>query len=154
MITPLSGSEGWNSVLVQVMRAIVTTQELSVAAHEALVIRSGNGAMVSFNGTVRDRDHGREVLSLEYVAHPDAQRVLKDIADEVVSNFPSCVIAVAHRTGRMAIGDTAFAVTVGSAHRSEAFAACGVVVEAVKAALPVWKKQEFGDGSFEWVNCA
>ena len=68
--------------------------------------------------------------------------------------FDVIAVAVAHRTGPLAIGDCALAAAVSAAHRGEAFAACTAIVEETKARLPVWKHQYFADGTDEWVNCA
>jgi molybdopterin synthase catalytic subunit len=62
-------------------------------------------------------------------------------------------VAVSHRVGALAIGDVALACAVAAEHRREAFEACSELVDEVKAQLPVWKRQEFADGSEEWVNC-
>ena len=62
-------------------------------------------------------------------------------------------VAVSHRVGPLAVGDVAFAVAVAAPHRGPAFTTCAQLVDEVKRDLPVWKRQEFGDGSEEWVNC-
>jgi molybdopterin synthase catalytic subunit len=62
-------------------------------------------------------------------------------------------LAVVHRCGRLAVGDMALVAVVSAGHRAAAFAACADLVEEVKARLPIWKHQFFGDGTDEWVNC-
>ncbi|MCP2178049.1 molybdenum cofactor biosynthesis protein MoaE [Williamsia maris] len=138
----------------RVVCAVVTGEPLSVADLTALVRQPRFGAVFSFEGTVRDHDHNRVVMGLEYVAHPSASEVIARLTAESATAHPDCVIAVAHRTGRLAIGDAAFVAVVASAHRGAAFAGCFDVVEKVKAELPIWKVQQFADGSTEWVNCA
>ena len=128
--------------------AIVTSEPLDPAALEQPCAQSG--AVVTFVGRVRDHDGGRSVVSLEYSAHPSAPEVLRQIADEVAPDVLS--LAVAHRTGALAIGDVALVAVVASAHRGEAFAQCSRLVEAVKHRLPMWKLQHFADGTQEWVG--
>ncbi len=108
---------------------------------------------MSFSGVVRDHDQEREVLRLEYEAHPDAERVLTEIATEVASRVGVGGVAVSHRVGRLAIGEEALVVAVSAAHRDAAFEAARELVEQVKSRVPIWKLQHFGDGTSEWVNC-
>ncbi|WP_304049944.1 molybdenum cofactor biosynthesis protein MoaE [Jatrophihabitans endophyticus] len=111
------------------------------------------GAVVTFRGVVRDHDGGRPVVELEYEGHPSAAAVMCTVAGEVAARHPAVSgIRMAHRTGLLRIGDCALFAEVGSAHRAEAFATCAELVEAVKATLPVWKRQVFADGTDEWVN--
>ncbi|RKN14641.1 molybdenum cofactor biosynthesis protein MoaE [Micromonospora musae] len=131
----------------------VTDQPLDLAAHEAAVADPRAGAVVSFQGVVRDHDHGRAVTSLEYEGHPSAERILREVAAEVAADPEVYAVAVSHRIGALAIGDAALVAAVSTAHRAAAFAACARLVDEVKARLPIWKHQVFADGSEEWVNC-
>jgi molybdopterin synthase catalytic subunit len=133
--------------------ASVTTDPLDVADHEKAVADPAAGAVVAFQGVVRDHDHGRAVTLLEYEAHPSAQAVLAAVAAEVAADPAVCAVAVSHRVGRLAVGDVALVAAVSTAHRAAAFAACARLVDSVKARLPVWKRQVFADGTEEWVNC-
>jgi molybdopterin synthase catalytic subunit len=133
--------------------AVVTTQPLDVSAHEAAVAHPAAGAVVSFAGVVRDHDGGRGVVELEYEAHPSAEQILAEIVAGVAADPHVYAVAVSHRVGRLEIGDTALAAAVSTAHRGDAFAICGKLVDEVKARLPVWKRQVFIDGEEEWVNC-
>jgi molybdopterin synthase catalytic subunit len=137
---------------MNVMSAI-SEVALDVAAHELAVAHPGAGAVVSFRGVVRDHDHGRPVKELEYEGHPSAAAVLAEVAAEIGALPEVYAVAVSHRIGRLDIGDVALAAAVSTAHRAAAFAACARLVDAVKARLPVWKRQLFLDGSEEWVNC-
>jgi molybdopterin synthase catalytic subunit len=131
----------------------ITTEPLVPDDHLAAVSRSGAGATVLFAGVVRDHDHGREVLSLEYVAHPTAADVLRDCLTEIASDPKIHAVAASHRIGRLRIGDAALVAAVSGAHRGEAFAAGERLVDLVKKRLPIWKRQIFADGTDEWVNC-
>jgi molybdopterin synthase catalytic subunit len=123
-------------------------------ALQSAVSGAAHGAVVVFVGAVRDHDHGRVVTSLRYEAHPTATTRLAALTHEVEGRHPDARVAVAHRVGTLRVGDVAFAVAAGASHRAAAFAACSDAVETVKTGLPVWKLQEFADGTNEWVNCA
>lgn len=118
------------------------------------VWHSSHGAVVTFDGVVRDVDHGRHVVRLRYDVHPTTAGVLDRLVTEVAGRHPAAVLAVVHRHGDVPLGETAFAVVAAAAHRDAAFLACRDAVETVKQGLPVWKFQEFDDGTSEWVNCA
>ncbi|QGQ20995.1 molybdenum cofactor biosynthesis protein MoaE [Cellulomonas sp. JZ18] len=132
----------------------VTQAVVDVAALAAAVADAAAGAVVTFAGVVRDHDHGRAVTALEYVAHPDAGRVLARVVAAVAADAPVDAVAVVHRVGPLEVGDCALGVAVAAAHRQEAFAAAARLVDEVKEHLPVWKRQVLGDGTHEWVNCA
>ena len=131
----------------------VSTEPLSVPAHEAAVAGDASGAVVVFSGVVRDHDHGRQVVSLEYVGHPSAAEVLRACRDEIVADPLVHAVAVSHRVGELKVGDAALVAAVAAGHRAEAFAACARLVDIVKERLPIWKRQVFPDGTDEWVNC-
>jgi molybdopterin synthase catalytic subunit len=131
----------------------VSAAPLSVDAHQAAVSGDTSGAVVVFSGVVRDHDHGREVVSLEYVGHPSAADVLRACRDEVAADPLVHEVAVSHRIGDLRVGDAALVAAVSAAHRAEAFAACERLVDLVKHRLPIWKRQIFPDGTDEWVNC-
>jgi molybdenum cofactor synthesis domain-containing protein len=140
--------------VANVLRAEVTDTSLSVEEHAALVANEASGAVVTFSGVVRDHDGGKGVTSLEYEGHPSAQTVIAEVAADVAARHKGVrAVAVSHRIGPLAIGDVALACAVAAEHRREAFAACGDLVDDVKARLPIWKHQSFTDGTDEWVNC-
>ena len=126
------------------------TEELITAEALAASVKSDTaGAVVTFAGDVRNHDKGKSVTSLNYEVHPSAQSVIEKIVNEIVSKHDVVNVAVAHRYGAIAIGESAFVVAVASAHRGPAFACCNELVERVKAELPIWKYQEFADGTTE-----
>ncbi len=131
----------------------VTSDPIVMTELEATVLTDEIGACVNFIGRVRNHDHGRTVLSLEYEAHPSAAEELELIAKKITEQFDGVCIAAVHRVGKLAIGETALGVVVGAAHRGEALSACGALVEEIKSSLPIWKLQTFDDGTTEWVNC-
>ena len=133
--------------------AEVVDRRLDLAAHETAVAERRAGAVVSFQGVVRDHDHGRSVTLLEYEGHPSAADVLRQVAEEIAADPDVYAVAVSHRIGKLEIGDVALVAAVSTAHRAAAFAACARLVDEVKARLPIWKRQLFADGIDEWVNC-
>lgn len=136
-----------------VLRAVVTEQPLDVEEHARLVACSAAGAVVTFSGVVRDHDGGRGVHALEYSSHPSAGDVIKRVAADIVVGHPETLgLAVSHRVGPLTIGDSALACAVSAAHRGTAFAVCAALVDEVKLKLPIWKRQQFADGSEQWVN--
>ncbi|MGH3828232.1 MAG: molybdenum cofactor biosynthesis protein MoaE, partial [Pseudonocardiaceae bacterium] len=137
-----------------VLCAVITEQPLDVEEHARLVAGRAAGAVVSFSGVVRDHDGGRGVRALEYSSHPGAGDVITRVAAQITEAHPEVLgLAVSHRIGALAIGDCALACAVSAAHREVAFAACSALVDEVKWQVPIWKRQEFADGSQEWVNC-
>jgi molybdopterin synthase catalytic subunit len=138
----------------ELVYAVVTDAPVHIQELSKLVANPHSGAVVTFCGDVRDHDGGKEVASLLYEIHPSAPEQIKLITESIIGGFEIEKVAVAHRYGDIAIGETAFAVAVSAAHRQAAFDACAAIVDEVKAKLPIWKHQKFTDGSDEWVNCA
>ncbi|OZG29651.1 molybdenum cofactor biosynthesis protein MoaE [Williamsia sp. 1138] len=141
-----------------VARAAVTEEPLSTALHEQLAADAAGGtagAIVSFVGAVRNHDGGRDVTALNYSAHPTAPDVVAKVVADVAAGADGVrAVAVSHRVGDLSIGDAALVVAVAADHRAAAFATCALLVDEVKAQLPVWKHQIFADGSDEWVGSA
>jgi molybdopterin synthase catalytic subunit len=133
--------------------ATVSELRLETARYESAVDHVRAGARVVFCGVVRDHDHGRGIVELEYQGHPSAEQVLVEIAERFAAEPDVLALAVGHRVGRLAIGDVALVAAVSTAHRREAFDVCARLVDEVKSRLPIWKRQVFTDGTDEWVNC-
>ena len=133
--------------------AEVGESTLDLAAHERAVTDDRAGAIVSFQGVVRDHDDDRGVTLLEYEGHPTAAAVLREVAAEIAASPEVYAVAVSHRIGPLRIGDVALVASVSTAHRAAAFAACARLVDEAKARLPIWKRQVFTDGAEEWVDC-
>jgi molybdopterin synthase catalytic subunit len=140
--------------MANVARAFVTTDVILVSELAAAVRSNTAGAIVTFSGDVRDNDHGRDVASLEYEAHPTAQNLLEKVAGDIAARHEVLSVAVAHRHGPIPIGESALVAAVSAKHRKAAFDACADLVDEVKAQIPIWKHQVFADGTDEWVNCA
>ncbi|MCO5973930.1 molybdenum cofactor biosynthesis protein MoaE [Actinoallomurus soli] len=125
---------------------------LSVDEVLAAVADPGAGGTALFVGTVRDEDHRRAVARLSYSAHPTAVEALRTVLEKVAAEFPVRAIAAAHRIGDLEIGDLAVVVAAACPHRAEAFAACRMLIDDLKAQVPIWKHQSFTDGDEEWVG--
>jgi molybdopterin synthase catalytic subunit len=108
--------------------------------------------VVSFTGLVRDHDGGRGVTELEYSAHPTAEASLRTVVEAVAADLPVHGLAAVHRTGVLRVGEVAVVVAASAAHRDQAFAAARRLIDDLKAAVPVWKRQVFDDGTQEWVG--
>lgn len=136
---------------MSVVLARVTEAVLDAAELEAAVTTEADGAVVTFRGVVRDLDGGRDVTALDYSAHPDAERILAECCAAVAAET-GLTLAAAHRVGALRIGDVALVAVVASPHRAEAFAACGLLVDRIKAETPIWKKQHYPDGASDWLG--
>jgi molybdopterin synthase catalytic subunit len=138
-----------------VLRVELTELTIELSEYEALVAHEAAGAVVGFAGVVRDHDNGRAVIRLEYSAHPSAQQTLADVAAEIAADCHGVrAVAVGHRIGTLQVGDAALVAAVAADHRAAAFQTCALLVDTVKARLPVWKHQFFADGADEWVGSA
>jgi molybdopterin synthase catalytic subunit len=118
---------------------------------DALADRTVGGIDV-FVGTVRDHDHDQGVTGLEYSAHPTALARLQDVAARVAEKYDVLAVAAVHRVGRLEIGDAAVIVATAAVHRGEAFEASRALIDELKDTVPIWKHQQFSDGSDEWVG--
>jgi molybdopterin synthase catalytic subunit len=136
----------------QVRLAAVRGTPLSVEEVLAAVTEASVGGVTLFVGTVRDHDDARAVTALEYSAHPSALDRLHDVLDAVAARHPGVVLAAVHRVGHLEVGDAAVVVAAAAAHRGEAFEASRELIDDLKATVPIWKHQLFGDGTEEWVG--
>jgi MoaE-MoaD fusion protein len=108
----------------------------------------GDGAIVTFDGCVRNQSHGRRTLYLDYEAYESmALAKMREIAAEVHAKFPIDRVAVAHRLGRLEIGETSVFIAVSAPHRAAAFDACRYAIDTLKRSVPIWKKEYFEDGA-------
>lgn len=107
-----------------------------------------NGAVVVFDGFVRDNFRGQRTLYLEYEAYePMALAKMREIGAHIRMTFPIHRLAIVHRLGRLEIGETSVLIAVSSAHRCAAFDACRYAIDTLKRAVPIWKKEYFAGGA-------
>ena len=108
----------------------------------------GDGAIVTFDGCVRNQSHGRPTLYLDYEAYESmALAKMQEIAAEVRAKFAIDRVAIAHRLGRLEIGETSVFIAVSAPHRAAAFDACRYAIDTLKRSVPIWKKEYFEDGA-------
>jgi molybdopterin synthase catalytic subunit len=133
----------------------VRTSALSVDELLAVVADPAAGGTAVFLGTVRDHTPdapGAVVTGLEYEAHPDAARLLREVAEKVAADHEVIALAAEHRVGPLKVGDAAVVVVASAAHRSAAFEACRALIDTLKREVPIWKREGFADGSHTWVG--
>jgi molybdopterin synthase catalytic subunit len=143
---------------VEVVRAVLSGEPISVEQAIAAVESDTAGAVVSFSGVVRNHDDGKAVERLSYSAHPSAHQVMTDVVAKLAAEHdgetdaPGVRIWAAHRIGMLEIGEPALVCAVSAAHRGQAFAVCSELVDRIKEQVPIWKEQFFADGTVEWVG--
>ena len=116
------------------------------------MITEGDGAVVTFVGTVRDNTGGRKVVALEYEAYAEmAEAEMRRIGIDVMDKWKLHGIAMRHRTGKLGVGEISVVIATSSPHREAAFQACSEALDRLKETVPVWKKEYFEDGEV-WVG--
>ena len=130
----------------------ITAEPLDPREITELVRKPSNGAVVTFLGTTRDLFEGRDVDHLEYEAYqPMAEDMLRQIVDEIKERWAIDDVAVAHRVGRVDVGEISLVVAIGSPHRKEALEASAYLLDRIKTIVPIWKKEVFLGGEV-WVG--
>ena len=130
----------------------LTDEPISIRDIAAGVVRPSDGAVVTFAGVVRDHHEGREVESIEYHAYRSmAEKEIGKVVVSVEREHPDVRIAILHRLGLLGVGETSIAIVCASAHRADAFEACRKLIDRVKEAVPIWKKEHGPDGT-SWVG--
>ena len=130
----------------------LSASAIDVAALRSEVSDPAAGAILVFEGTVRDHSEGLSgVIALEYEAHPTmAQRVLAGILEAVRAAFPIRKAVVRHRLGRVELGEPTIAIAVSAAHRDEAYRASRYIIDRIKHEAPIWKREICADGKSQW----
>lgn len=128
---------------------ICLTREPIVVAEVVDRLREGaDGAMITFDGVVRNNTRGRQTLHLDYEAYEEmALKQLEKLRQEAMERFQVRDVAIVHRLGRLVVGETSVLIVVASAHRAAAFEACRYVIDTLKKVVPIWKKEQFVDGA-------
>lgn len=131
----------------------LTNSDIDHLALTEQVRRSACGAVVTFLGTVRDLTDGKVTVALDYEAYPGmAEKKLAEIERDTRERWPVGDIALVHRLGHMKVGEISVAVAVSCPHRAQAFEACRYAIDRLKELVPIWKKENWADGSTEWVH--
>ncbi|MGI9078888.1 MAG: molybdenum cofactor biosynthesis protein MoaE [Gemmatimonadaceae bacterium] len=135
------------------MRTALVAETIDVVALLAEVSASKNGASVLFVGAVRDSNDGRDVCGIEYSAYAEmAEREMAAIVSEAAHHFDTDDIVVEHRVGQLGIGEASVVIAVAHPHRAQAYEASRYIIEALKKRVPLWKREEYLDGTSEWVD--
>jgi molybdopterin synthase catalytic subunit len=112
-----------------------------------------HGAVLLFLGVVRDVNDGRAVVGIEYSAYEAmAARELEAIAVEAIARFEAVAVVIEHRLGELALEDVSVGIAVAHAHRGVAYDASRWVIEELKRRVPIWKREQYVDGTREWVD--
>ena len=131
----------------------LVTEPINVSALLFRVSDEGVGAVTLFLGTVRNANDGRAVTGIDYEAYgPMAESELQAIANEAVQAHPELRLAVEHRVGTLVLGDVSVAIAAGHAHRTQALDASRAVIEAIKKRVPIWKREHYAEGDWNWVD--
>ncbi len=133
-------------------RCSISQKPLDVMEVIARVSGDDAGGISTFLGAVRDRSQGHDIDHLEYEAYPEmAVQEMEKIADEAAEKWPGVRVAIAHRVGRLDIGDLAVVIAAAGPHRAEAFESCRFAIDVLKERVPIWKKEVATDGEY-WVE--
>jgi molybdopterin synthase catalytic subunit/molybdopterin converting factor small subunit len=131
---------------------LLSDEPLSLDRAVDEVRSDGAGAIATFIGTTRASSRGRDVHHLDYEAYEGmAESVMSAIADELRGRYELCAVAIHHRIGRVAIGETSVVIAVSARHRADALAACKDAIDTLKERAPLWKKESYAGGE-EWIG--
>ena len=143
LLPPVSGGAGTDTPLVKLVRERIVPHDIVPALE-----RPEDGAIVIFDGIVRNHSRNRRTLHLEYESYESmAQPKLRELAAEALQRFEIRNLAIVHRLGHLEIGESSVLIVVFSAHRAAAFDACRWVIDTLKRTVPIWKKEFFEDGA-------
>jgi MoaE-MoaD fusion protein len=147
LLPPVSGgtAPAWSPAapaLVALTRDPIDSGKLISEARQG-----DDGAVVVFDGIVRNHTRNRQTLYLDYEAYEEmALRQLDGLAREAISRFEVRHVTLVHRLGRLSVGETSVLIVVSSAHRAQAFEACRWLIDTLKKTVPIWKRETFVDG--------
>jgi len=130
----------------------ISEQDLDVMEVIARVSGDDSGGIATFLGAVRDHNRGHSIQHLEYEAYPEmAVQEMERICDEAAEKWSGVRVAIAHRVGKLEIGDLAVVIAAAGHHRAEAFESCRFAIDVLKERVPIWKKEVSTDGAY-WVE--
>jgi molybdopterin synthase catalytic subunit len=131
----------------------LTHETIDYASLTEAVRARAAGAVVLFLGTVRELTNGRQTVALDYEAFPEmAAAKFEELINEARQRWPVVNAAIVHRLGRLELGDVSVAVAVSTPHRQQAFEAGQYLIDRLKEVVPIWKKENWSDGTTEWVH--
>lgn len=131
----------------------ITESPLDHAALTDRVRHANAGAVCTFLGTVREMTGERQTVHLEYEAYPEmASKKLAELEAEARRRWPLIEVALAHRVGKLELGDVSVVVAVSCPHRGDSFEACRWLIDTLKDVVPIWKRERWADGREEWIH--
>ena len=131
----------------------LTTTPIDPAAVLAAVASNEAGAVVLFLGTTREFTQGRRTASLDYECYPEmAEKKLAELEAEARRRWPLVGCEIVHRLGHLELGEASIAIAVSSPHRADAFAAGQWLIDTIKQVVPIWKQENWADGTKGWVH--
>ena len=143
LLPPVSGGTGDTVPLVKLQRERIVPHDIV-----PVLERPEDGAIVIFDGIVRNHSRGRPTLYLQYESYePMALQKLQQLATDARQRFAIRQLAIVHRLGRLEVGESSVFIAVFSAHRAPAFEACRWLIDTLKRTVPIWKKEFFEDGA-------
>jgi len=143
LLPPVSGGSAPPAIVTALTREPIPADALIAA-----IKQGSDGAVVVFDGIVRDNTRGRDTLYLDYEAYEEmAAKQIAELAGQAVERFGVRGVTLVHRLGRLQIGETSVLIVVASAHRGAAFEACRWLIDTLKKTVPIWKKETFTDGA-------
>ncbi len=132
-----------DSVFIRLTRDPIQAEALIAAAKHG-----EDGAVIVFDGIVRNNSRGRQTLYLDYEAYEEmATKQMKELAREAITRLEVRNVAIIHRLGRLQVGETSVLIIVSSAHRRQAYEASRWLIDTLKKTVPIWKKETFADGA-------
>ena len=131
----------------------LTNQPIDAAALLSQVSSHAAGAVILFLGTTRETTAGRLTKSLDYECYPEmAERKLAELEAEARRRWPLTGCTIVHRLGHLELGEASIAIAVSSPHRQQAFEAGKWLIDTIKEVVPIWKQENWADGTSEWVH--
>ncbi|OJW23556.1 MAG: molybdopterin converting factor [Planctomycetales bacterium 71-10] len=131
----------------------ITESPLDHAALTERVRHANAGAVCTFLGTVREMTGERRTVHLDYEAYPEmAAKKLDELEAEARRRWPLIEVALAHRVGKLELGDVSVVVAVSCPHRGDSFEACRWLIDTLKEVVPIWKRERWADGREEWIH--
>ena len=148
LLPPVSGGAGSQTAPGTRFHCEITRDRIQTEAIIEKIKRGEDGAVVTFEGIVRNNTRERRTEFLDYEAYePMALTQMNALAEKVLNNFRVRELVIVHRLGRLEIGETSVLIVVSSAHRGTAFDACRFAIDTLKRTVPIWKKEHFVDGA-------
>jgi len=144
LLPPVSGgTESQHAAVIRLTRETIDAERLVRLAKQG-----EDGAVVVFDGIVRNNSRGRQTLYLDYEAYEEmASKQMNELASQAVTRFGVRHVSIVHRLGRLQVGETSVLIIVASAHRAQAYEASRWLIDTLKKTVPIWKKETFVDGA-------